>query len=262
MYSLDINFLKDREPKVYESKPKARGGGGGGGAPAADRRPLLYGLLGALVPIGLVGGYWLVSQGQLRQLQARKVTLDGELAQIQAQLTEISGIQGQIDAVKAENSAFAGVFNQIVPWSALLEDIRDRTPTRIQITTITQDGGSASAIDPEAARSLAGGVVIEGVACSFEDINDFTLVLQRSPLLEASSVAITESEQQDELLDPLVDGRCPGTPPNVPSYLVDYTLRANITDTPAAELIDELERQGAVGLVARLRALRETGVIE
>ncbi|MFH7242604.1 MAG: PilN domain-containing protein [Spirulina sp.] len=261
MYSLDINFLKDREPRVYESKPKARGGGGGG-APAADRRPLIYGLFGALIPIGLAGVYWLVSQGQLRQLQARKVTLDGELAQIQAQLTEIGGIQGQIDVVKAENAAFVSVFNQIVPWSALLEDIRDRTPTRIQITTITQDGGTPSATDPEATLSAAGGVVIEGVACSFEDINDFALVLQRSPLLEAASVAITESDQQDELLDPLVDGRCPGTPPNVPSYLVDYTLRANITDTPAAELIDELERQGAVGLVARLRALRETGVIE
>jgi type IV pilus assembly protein PilN len=260
MYSLDINFLKDREPRVYDSKPKARGGGGG--AAPADRRPLIYGLFGALIPLGLVGVYWLVSQGQLRQLQARRVTLDGELAQIQAQLTEIGGIQGQISAVQAENSAFVSVFNQIVPWSALLEDIRDRTPTRVQITTITQDGGNPSAIDPAVVPPTAGGVVIEGVACSFDDINDFALVLQRSPLLEASSVAITESEQQDELLDPLVDGRCPGTPPNVPSYLVDYTLRANITDTPAAELIDELERQGAVGLVARLRALRETGVIE
>ena len=43
---------------------------------------------------------------------------------------------------------------------------------------------------------------------------------------------------------------------------MDYTIAANITDTPASELIDELERQGNVGLVTRLRALRETGVIE
>ncbi|QQE66333.1 hypothetical protein GFS31_30310 [Leptolyngbya sp. BL0902] len=260
MYSLDINFLKDREVRVYDAKPRAKGGGGG--AAPADRRPLIYGLLGALVPIGLAGVYWIVSQGQLRQLQARKVSLDNELAQIQAQLAEAGNIQGQIDAVRAENSAFVSIFNEIVPWSALLEDIRDRTPSRIQITTITQDGGLIPAITPEATVASAGGLTIEGVACSFEDINDFALVLQRSPLLEAGTVAITEADQQDELLDPQVQGRCPGTPPNVPSYLVDYTLRANITSTPSAELIDELERQGAVGLVARLRALRETGVIE
>lgn len=27
MYSLDINFLKDREIRVYEAKPRRRGGG-------------------------------------------------------------------------------------------------------------------------------------------------------------------------------------------------------------------------------------------
>ncbi|MBD2424595.1 PilN domain-containing protein [Phormidium sp. FACHB-1136] len=261
MYSLDINFLKDREPRVYEAKPKARGGGDGGGA-AVNRGPLIYGLLGALVPIGLAGAYWLVSQGQLRQLQARKVNLESELAQIQAQLAELGNLQGQIDAVRAENNAFVGVFNDIVPWSALLEDIRDRTPTRIQITNISQDGGSPLPSDPSLVPPRAGGVLLQGVACSFDDVNDFALILGRSPLLQGATVAITEATQQSELLDPAVDGRCPGTPPNTPTYLVDYTIRANITNTPSAQLIDELERQGAVGLVTRLRALREEGVIE
>lgn len=27
MYGLDINFLKDREVRVFEAKPRARGGG-------------------------------------------------------------------------------------------------------------------------------------------------------------------------------------------------------------------------------------------
>jgi type IV pilus assembly protein PilN len=260
MYSLDINFLKDREIRVYEAKPRQRSGGGGD-APA-DRRPIIYGLLGALVPLALVGGYWVVTRGQVQQLQSRKVALEGELAQIQTQLQEISSIQGQIDVVKAENNSFVSVFNEIVPWSALLQDIRDRTPARIQITNLSQDAGVTPANDPESPPPRAGGIAIEGVACSFDDINDFALVLQRSPLLEGGTVAIAESQQQDELLDPAVDGRCPGTPANVPSYLVDYTIRANITNTPASELIDELDRQGAVGLVTRLRALRETGVIE
>lgn len=261
MYSLDINFLKDREIRVYDVKPKAQRGGDDGG-PGADRRPLIYGLLGALIPIGLAGVFWLLSQGQLRQVQARKSALEIELAQIQAQLAELGAVQGQIDAVRAENNAFVSIFNDIVPWSALLEDIRDRTPNRIQITSINQDGGSSPPIDPNLSPPRAGGVVLQGVACSFDDINDFALVLGRSPLLQGSTVAITQANQQAQLLDPTVDGRCPGTPPNTPTYLVDYTIRANITNTPSAQLLDELERQGAVGLVTRLRALREEGVID
>jgi type IV pilus assembly protein PilN len=100
------------------------------------------------------------------------------------------------------------------------------------------------------------------VACSYDDVNDFALILQRSPLLQSTSVQIESAQQQGELLDPTTDGTCPGTPAGEPSFLVDYTIAANITDTPASELIDELERQGNVGLVTRLRALRETGVIE
>ncbi|HIK45047.1 MAG TPA: PilN domain-containing protein [Leptolyngbyaceae cyanobacterium M65_K2018_010] len=254
MYSLDINFLKDREVRVFQTRPRTRPG-----APA-DRRPLVYGLIGALVPLALVGGYWLYTRNQVNQLQARSVQLDAELAAIQSQLQEVSAIQGQIDAVRAENAAFVSVFNEIVPWSALLQDLRDRTPARVQITRLSQDAGVTPATNPEAPPPKAGGISVEGVACSFDDVNDFALVLKRSPLLESSTVSIDRAQRQSELLDPTVDGRCPGTPLDTPSFLVDYTIRANITDTPASELVDELERQGAVGLVTRLRALRETGV--
>jgi type IV pilus assembly protein PilN len=259
MYSLDVNFLKDREIRVYEAaKPKR----GGGGAPG-DRRPLLIGLLCMMIPILLMGGYWVLLRGQIAQLKARNAELDAELAQLQAQLQEIGGIQGQIDAVKAENNAYVAVFNQIVPWSALLQDIRDRTPARVQLTDLSQTGGTVSSVDAEATQpARAGGISINGVACSFEDINDFALLLQRSPLLQSASVEITQAQQQGSPLDPDTQGRCPGTPAGQPEFLVDYAIRANITDTPSAELIDELESQGTVGLVTRLRALRETGVIE
>ncbi len=257
MYSLDVNFLKDREVRVFEPKPRPRGTGD-----AADRRPLLYGALGALVPLLLVGGYWAFTRNEIRKLEVRNAELDAELAEIQSQIQEINAIQGQIDAVRAENAAFVSVFNEIVPWSALLQDIRDRTPARVQITNITQDAGVTPASAPEATPPKAGGLAVEGVACSFDDINDFSLVLQQSPLLESATVSIERAERQTTLLDPSVDGRCPNTPVNTPSFLVDYTIRANITDTPSSQLIDEFERKGAVGLASRLRALRETGVIE
>ncbi len=259
MYSLDINFLKDREVRVYDVKPRARRGD----AVPGDRQPLILGLAAALIPLALVGGYWVVTRQQVNQLQARSAALDGELATLSSQLQEISAIQGQIEVIRAENNAFAAIFNDIVPWSALLNDIRNRTPGRVQIVSLSQTGGTTSEIDPAATTpATSGGIAINGVACSYDDINDFALVLQRSPLLQSQSVAIGQAAQQPTLLDPLTQGRCPGTAVGEADYLIDYAINDNITATPASELIDELERQGTVGLVTRLRALREKGVIQ
>lgn len=256
MYGLDINFLNDREARVFEAKPQKRA------AAAGDRQPLLFGLVGMIIPLALVGAFWAVTRAQVGQLTARNAELDAELAALQIQLQEASSIQAQIEAIRAENNAFVSIFNEIVPWSAILQDIRNRTPTRIQITGLNQTAGNTSEINPEEEPPISGGVSIDGVACSYDDINDFALVLQRSPLLQSNSVRIDSAQQQSELLDPETEGACPGTPAGEPDFLVDYTIQANITDTPASQLIDELERQGNVGLVARLRALRETGVIE
>lgn len=270
MYGLDINFLNDRKELPVVAQPRRAD------RPAGNNRPLLIGLLAIVGALALVGGYWLVLRGQVRQLQAQNAQLDQELASLQTRLQQANTIQSQIDAVRAENQAFVTVFNQIVPWSAILQDLRDRTPTRIQITNLTQNAGTtpaaAAAPDPAAAPPPegqaaaqpppSGGIEVTGLACSFNDINDFVLVLQRSPLLQSDSVRVTRSLKQEELLDPEVQGRCPGTPVGEPERLVDFTVQANITNVPASQLIEELERQGTVGLVARLRALRETGVLE
>lgn len=258
MYGLDINFLKDREVRVFESKPRARGGGVAPG----DRRPLFLGLAAALVPLALVGGYWVVTRSQVNQLQARSVALDAETAQLQSQLQEISGIQGQIALIRSEIDAFVSVFNDILPWSALLQDIRTRTPSRVQIVSLNQTTTTPEQTDPAVPVESSDGLSINGVACSYDEINDFALVLQRSPLLQSETVAISQAQQQPTLLDPQTQGRCPGTAVGDPDFLIDYTIGANITDIPASQLVDELERQGTVGLVTRLQALREKGVIE
>jgi type IV pilus assembly protein PilN len=258
MYSLDINFLKDREVRVFDPKPRARGGP----AVVGDRRPLFFGLAAALVPLALVGGYWAVTRNQVNQLQARSSALDGELAQLSSQLAEISTIQQQIDAVRAENNAFVSIFDEIVPWSALLQDIRSRTPARVQIVSLAQTTTTAEAADPSVAPTASDALSLNGVACSYDEINDFALVLQRSPLLQTNTVAISQAQQQPTLLDPQTQGRCPGTAVGDVDFLIDYTIGASITDIPSSQLIDELERQGTVGLVSRLQALREKGVIE
>ncbi|WP_008313259.1 PilN domain-containing protein [Leptolyngbya sp. PCC 6406] len=264
MYSLDINFLSDREIRPIATTT--------GTAPATpgDRGPLVLGLVVAVVALAAVGGYWLVLQQQLQRLGAREQQLDSDIAAIQSQLQEISNIRAQIDIVRAENMAFANVFNRIRPWSALLQEIRDRTPARIRIVTMRQTAGTgggeaaapeaAAPVEGEATPTPTGGVEIIGTACSFDDVNDFVLVLQQSPLLTSNTVAIGQSQRQLEFLDPTTDGSCPGTPAGTLTALVDFTIRADMTTTPANELLEVLDRQGAVGLATRIRAIRDAGI--
>ena len=257
MYGLDVNFLKDRQIRPVEVTKTRRT------RAAGDRTPLFLGLLVAVAALGLVGGYWLFLQDQIRRLDAREAELDSEIATIQSQLEQIATVEAQIELVRQENQAFVNVFNQIRPWSAFLKELRDRTPTRIQVVSVAQTAGEPIPGQGEAGTPPAtGGVSIEGAACSFDDINDFLLTMQRSPLLEASSVAISTAQKRDELLDPEVDGVCPNSPPNRPEVLVDFTITGNFSDVPAADLLDILDRQGAVGLATRIRALRDSGVIE
>ncbi|RZM77834.1 PilN domain-containing protein [Leptolyngbya iicbica] len=267
MYGLDINFLKDREIRPVEASARTAQAA----APAGSRTPLLIGLLVAVAALGLVGGYWLLLQQRISRLEAREAELDQQIATIQSQLQQIETVQQQIALVEAENQAFVNVFNQIRPWSAFLKELRDRTPARIQIVSVSQTAGTTLPGPPTAEGAteesgtpppVTGGVEIAGVACSFNDVNDFLLTLQRSPLLNASSVTIDESTRQDELLDPQVQGVCPNSPPNRPEILVDFTLSGNFTDVPSEDLLDVLDRQGAVGLATRIRALRDSGVIE
>jgi type IV pilus assembly protein PilN len=258
MYGLDINFLKDREIRPVEQTATA-----GPTAPTGDRRPLFIGLFVGIAALAAVGGYWLLLQQQIKTLEAQEKELDDKLVQIQGQIQEINNIRAQIDLVRAENQAFAGVFNQIRPWSAMLQELRQRTPNGVQLGTVRQTGGVTPPGRPEAQPPKAGGIEIVGTACDFDDINDFALVLQRSPLLDGETVLIRNSTRQQESQDPEVDGRCPNTPADAKFYtLVDYTIQANFTDIPASQLLETLDRQGAIGLGTRIRALRDSGVID
>ena len=255
MYSLDINFLNDREERQVEFKPQAAS------VDRGDMRPLYIGLAVGIAALAGIGGYWLVLQNNIKQLRAEEAVLDTELSELQSKLQEVATVQAQIDLIQAEIGAFVAVFNQIRPWSALLQDMRDTVPRRIQVETLTQTEGVTAEGQPEAAASV-GGIELRGKACSFDDVNDFLLVLQRSPLLEGDTVQLVDATLLDEILDPSEDGSCPGAPSTDPFNLVDYTVRANITSKSASELIGTLESEGAVGLVSRLRALEDTGVIQ
>ncbi|NEQ34220.1 MAG: pilus assembly protein PilN [Leptolyngbya sp. SIO4C5] len=256
MYGIDINFLNDREVRPAEVQTRSPQA-----TPVGDRRPLYVGLAVALVALAGVGGYWLALQHQIRQMQAREAELDIQISELQSQVQEVNNIQAQIGIIEAENQAIVSLMNDIVPWSALLRELQTRIPERIQIESLSQTGGVAPPNQPEATPPPAGGIEIQGQACSFDDVNDFVLLLQRSGLLDGETVQLTGASLQDDPL-PAEDGRCPGSPANQRESLVDYTVRGNITSLPAVELIEEFNRNGTVGLVSRLNAIRDTGVTQ
>jgi type IV pilus assembly protein PilN len=269
MYSLDINFLNDRQERPTEA---------GLGKPRASQQsslPLYLGIaLGIALP-ALVGGFWLILQSQNQQLTTRQAELEGQLAALNAQRDAINSLEAQAQQIETENRALATVFDQIKPWSAVLQDIRGRVPGNVQINTIEQlqteatastapppapDGTEAA---PVTAPPPTSSVKIRGYARSFNDVNDFVLTLQRSPFLEADTVKLVTSQLIDnptrvEISNQRTDRTIEVELPQV----VEYTIESSLTNLPASALLQDLERTLSVGLSTRIQALRDRGVIQ
>lgn len=273
MYSLDVNFLNDRQDRPSEA---------GLGRPRGQRQSSLPMFLGLVVMVALpalVAGFWLFLQSQNRQLEQQQAELDSQLTALNAQLEVINTINTQVGEIEAENQALATVFDRIKPWSAVLQDIRGRVPNGVQISQIEQVEPEATAqAAPSPSPSPTDGQVIPapttpepppsqinitGYARSFNDVNDFVLTLQRSPFLNSEQVKLVSSELIDnptsvEFANRQADNEVEVELPK----LVEYTIQANLTNLPASELLQDLERTLSVGLATRIQALRDRGVIQ
>ncbi|MCA1994207.1 MAG: fimbrial assembly protein, partial [Coleofasciculus sp. S288] len=102
MYSLDINFLKDRP----EYRPQDVGVAIGK-RPKPVMTPLYAGLaIGLLLP-GLVGGVWLILQQQIAQKEQEEIALNSELERLKIEQQKITNLNKQIQDVKTETVALA-----------------------------------------------------------------------------------------------------------------------------------------------------------
>lgn len=273
MYSLDINFLNDRP----EYKPDAarRGGRPKSTFAASDRRPLYWGLAaGVFFPVVMLA-LWGILQAESSKLTAEQAELDSQLGNLEQQKKELASVNEQIKQTTDETQALATVFNQIKPWSAMAQDIRDRLPPGVQVTAIKQvpPAVGAPAQPAPAAGSappvpVSGVVQIAGVANSFSDVNDFILTLQQSNFLQSDKTKLVDSKLGEKrtlrLPDlPGLNTNRTGTvePPRLPQQ-IEFSIETALNDVPASELIRELERKGAVGLVTRIDALKDKGVIK
>lgn len=274
MHSLDINFLNDRpEYRPEGSRQKTRT------AVATDsKRPLV---IGAAVAVGLIGaavGSLLFLQAQNSSLEQRQSELDSQLGDLTAKQKQIADLNAQTKQIKDETGALAGVFNLVKPWSAMMQEMRDRIPPGVQILNITQSTpttpatpapspspGAAAPVVPPPASVLQ----ISGLANSFNDVNDFLLVLQKSNFLKAENTKLVKATLQTEAvrIEPvrLQNAQQPGLSaerlPQLPKQ-VEFQIETALSDVPASDLLRELDRKGAVGLVTRIEDLQRKGVIQ
>jgi type IV pilus assembly protein PilN len=214
--------------------------------------------LGVGLPV-LLGVSWWFLQGKIVESEAKATQLDQESKKLDTEIGNISKIKAETIAIKGETQALVSVFDQIRPWSAMLQDLRDRTPAAVQIKTIKQIPPVAAVVG-QPANNPAGGLEITGLARSFNDVNDFLLSLQQSRFLKPTESRILTATLVDAPLKPNVSKPANGVvikPPQV----VKYTIQSTISDVPASELIQELEKKGTVGLVTRIRSIQQTGVI-
>jgi type IV pilus assembly protein PilN len=277
MYSLDVNFLKDRPEYAGQQnnlKPAP--------PPVGSMTPLFIGVAVGLLLPGLVGGLWFFLQQENAKTQQEIAQLNEQLGGLKKAEEEIKRLTDETNKVRGETVALASVFNKIKPWSAMLQDVRDRIPPNVQIKSITQKevvatapaaaganapkpGTPAPAASPQTTTSTK--LEIVGSAKSFDDVNYFLLTLQRSPFLKTDETQLISAKLQDnpsklEFNYPQNQTQAGGTVTYELPKIVAYTIQTTINDIPASELLRELDRKGAVGLVTRIRTLQEKGVLQ
>jgi type IV pilus assembly protein PilN len=279
MYSIDINFLNDREP-IPESGRKAKGPKveipgkaalmAGGAAAAAFL--LITG--GALAYLKLV---------KIPQLEAEKQEIETQLQAFLAKQQELQTIQGNIQLIEGQTQALGSVFNFIKPWSALMQDLRDRLPPGVRVSKIEQkedkeaakakaaqaqaqskakkdDKAKEAAPTPPAAPTPSV-ITISGTATSFTDVNDFLLVLQRSAFLQGEPTVtrlvkaelVENASEKVDVSDANFEGEL--------GKVVEYEIQTQITTEASSEILSELRSKGSVGLVNRVRQLQDIQVI-
>ncbi len=243
--------------------------------------PLIIGVVIGLLLPGLVGGFWFFLQQQNAQLQEEINGLKAQLGTLQQAEQQMKQLTDETNKVKEETVALASVFNQIKPWSAMLQDIRERTPPNVQITSIEQkvvtvatnapapaaNNAKPGTPPPNPSANQTTKLQIKGLARSFDDVNYLLLTLQRSPFLKSDDTQLIVAKLDDspgklERSYPQTQNQAGGRVTYELPKMVEYTIQTSLNDVPASELIRELDRKGAVGLVTRIRTLQDKGVFQ
>lgn len=279
MYSLDVNFLKDR-PEYSGQRESVKSAP----MPVGSMTPLYIGVAVGLLPLVCVGGFWFFLNQQNAQLQQDIDQLNNRLGSLKQAEQQIKQLTEETNKVRSETNALASVFTQMKPWSAMLQDIRERTPPNVVIESIEQKQvaltPTPNAAPPPPANNPKPGspaanqvppsktqLVIEGAARTFDDVNYFLLTLQRSPFLNQEDTQLVGAKLEDnpsKLQEnrPQTQNQSGATITYQLPKFVGYKIQTTLNGESSEKLIRDLDRKGAVGVVSRIRTLQEKGVFQ
>jgi type IV pilus assembly protein PilN len=235
MYTLDINFLSDRAADESQSVERQ---------PIADSQFLIYGGAVAGVALAIVGGAFLVLNFQNEGIQQTLSTLTAEEAQLNSKLTALKGQETELQAIQGRTGELVNLFVGNLPVSAIADDIRKRTPVTVQVDAITQASVAATAQATSTSQ-----ISLTGKATSYNELNDFLLLLKASPLLEGKETILVSSALQPATTDKNFT-------------LVNFQIRTAVTTKSPANILPALQKTGADGLVTRVNLLKQQGVIK
>lgn len=247
MYSLDINFLKDRgldvatdEQAKLAKQPTT----------LAEKIPLIVGgIVAILLPI-LAFYYAKGFEAKQAEAETKIKEVEAEIAKRQGESKNLEEMEAQVAQAQAETQALVGVFDKIRPWSAILQEISDRTPPGVQVSSLSQNGaGNDLKMD------------ISGSARSFDDVNDFVLFLQRSPFFDRQGIVLGNVNAGDLSIEIANQDEIPDNISVTIPQGVTYNITAQLSNVPASQLIQELKNKGSIGVVTRLKTLENKGAI-
>lgn len=275
MYNLDINFLNDR-PDLLEREVRRQV------APTQniDQTPILIGAGVALALNAIVGGAWFIFYQQNTDLTKERDALVATLGQKTSEVQALDKINAETAQANKEADALATVFNQIKPWSALtleLGELMQVAGVRILNIEQTEPAATTTAAAPAASPSPAADqaaapppkpetaqLKISGVANTYTQINDFVLLLNQSPFFNGEKTKLIEAKLEDnptQLVAKSPDADSGTAKPQL-QPVVKYTIETYLSLATASELLPELQKNGALGLVNRIKTLEEKGVIK
>lgn len=254
MYNIEINFLKDRKldsvsgTTAFKKKTDT---------PIGDRLPTFIGAGIAVALIAAVGGSLLFLNNQKASTNKTIAELDAEIQRLQGQNAQVKQIETEIEGINREIGILVSVFNQIKPWSSMLAEIGTVIPPNVQIQAITQAENKT--------------LTINGYAQSYDNVNDFLLTLKDSAFLNPEATHITTTSigpnpgsvatNRAEILGQQTTGGNAAVEITLPPVIL-YTITTEINDKPSEELLNELSRKGAIGLVSRLTNLQRKGALQ
>jgi type IV pilus assembly protein PilN len=106
-------------------------------------------------------------------------------------------------------------------------------------------------------------IEIDGMAQSFNDVNSFVLTLKQSAFFNPDATELISSELTTSQTSVTSSSNGTNTSSQTTtSKGVKYKIKTALKQIPASELMRDLERKGAIGLVTRIKTLQQQKVIK